>query len=45
MRLQFNPSNEIFFKKIDEDKMKGAIEMNNPTSDTIFAFKVSFSLK
>ena len=40
MRLLFNPTNEIFFKKIDDDRMKGMIEINNPTSDTIFAFKV-----
>ncbi len=41
MRLIFTPLNEIFFKKADDDRMQGTIEMNNPTSDTIFAFKVS----
>lgn len=40
MRLLFNPSNEIFFNKIDADRMKGKVEMSNPTADTIFAFKV-----
>jgi hypothetical protein len=40
MRLLFNPPNEIFFNKIEGDRMKGIIEMSNPTSDTIFAFKV-----
>ncbi len=41
MRLLFNPTNEIFFQKIEGERMKGTIEINNPTSDTLFAFKVS----
>jgi hypothetical protein len=41
MRLNFTPTNEIFFKKTPNEKMKGFVKIQNFTSNTIFSFKVN----
>ena len=39
MRLKFNPTHEIFFKKCSDDRMTANIEVEN-TTNVIFSFKV-----